>query len=436
MRVVHRGRARVDKLQIKRHLLVGQLRRPAQVKRRALVGNRLERLERPVLVLLFFRVVAVAEVVVRDEVLQVIQLGAIADADRLKRRWPQRSLVAPDPLVAVEHVSAGDAVVAQLDADADPEVRLAGDFARRQIGRPVKPDRARLGKGVGAVDKAEHALLIARRRLAARGALAEDAPLLAVEVLPRQHQVIGSARRGIDRRIADVDLDLDLHAQLRERLLRRQIQAVVNLRLGAERMDVFAQVERDKDVVVQVGKRLVGHDAFADNLDGTAHRIDFGLRGLAWHLGQASANPRRGHAVYRRRLQVRDPGEDDLAALHFQRCHRQLAPAPAVPVLPLEQTGQIAATVLRSGNAQSQHRRLVERDQALVTQIDEAIDALSPGKGQKALVALAADVGRVVRVGLVEVRKRAVQAGADHRQVAHRLKQHRIFFIGLRRADL
>ena len=141
----------IVQLEVEVDTALGELAVEAQVEGRRLVLVGEEGLEVDVRSVEVVGVVAELEVVVALAVLHRLRLAHVLEDQRLEARRAQRAVFLEDPVLPDQLVAARRAVVARVDAGADPEVLLPADLGLHHVLRPVELHRSvareRAGRG-------------------------------------------------------------------------------------------------------------------------------------------------------------------------------------------------------------------------------------------------------------------------------------------------
>ena len=149
------GRGGVVELEIQVDRPLRELGVESEVEGRRLVLVWQERLEEHVGRVQIVGVIPILEVVVARAARDRLRLAHVLEHQRLETRRPQRAILLEHPVLADQLVRSGSAIVAGVDAGADPEVLLPAHFDLHHVEGTIEADRAVAGEGAARVEEIE-----------------------------------------------------------------------------------------------------------------------------------------------------------------------------------------------------------------------------------------------------------------------------------------
>ncbi len=164
---------------------------------------------------------------------------------------------------------------------------------------------------------------------------------------------------------------------------------MVELGVLAEGVEGLRHVERDEDVARLLRPRLLGEHALGEDRGRRRDRVDDRLVLVRGELDEPAADP---EVLRARDLALGDvlerarEGDDALVLarrrelLFGDRDGVEVAPAVAVPVLPLEERRDPLGLRLRAVEDELDRPRLLERLEPRVAEVDEALDGARPAE--------------------------------------------------------
>ena len=322
--------------------------------------------------------IAVLEVVEAHAVRDRLRLPHVLEHQRLQTGRPQRPVLLEDPVLADQLVRTRRAVVAGVDARADPEGLRSPDLGLDHVAGTVEADGAVARECAAGVEEVELPL---RSRNAHRRGPAELCPLAAVPVFEAHHQVRAALRRGHHGWLDELRLQPDARLGRREQLLVTEVERAVELRLLAEGVEALSLVDGEEDVVADVDEGILRGHALAEDLDAQGDAVELHRGGILQRLGELAAHPVRLDVVDDLLLDPWMAPEAEAPGVALGPVDGHVPPALAVEVLPFGDGRDPRARGPWHGVEEEIDRRLfVEGVQAVVAEIKEALHLLHAGE--------------------------------------------------------